>query len=57
MALVTHGALRRVPALLSPSLMLAPNVSVLFALVLCLGPAAVFFGTLAVGEGMIPEGC
>ncbi len=56
MALVAHGAWRTVPGLLGPRLVMTPNMSVFFALVLCPGPAAVFFGTLTVGKGVVSEG-
>jgi hypothetical protein len=57
MALVAHGALRRIPALFGPRLVFAPNMPVLLALILCLSPAAVLLGTLTVGFGVISGGC
>ena len=56
-ALVAHSTLRRVPARLGPRLVIAPNMSVLFILVLCFGPTTVFFGALAMDAGVISERC
>lgn len=54
--LVAHDTLGRIPALFGPDLVVAPNMSIFLALALCLSPAAVFFGTLAVGGGVTSEG-
>jgi hypothetical protein len=54
--LVAHDTLRRIPALFGPDLVVAPDMSILLALALCLSPAAVFFGTLTVGGGVTSEG-